>query len=65
MILNYSINSLADSLNSKNKVTILRGAGTLGKLAIIALNKIGIKVDYFWDMDPKKKGLKYDWSTYW
>jgi len=59
MLIDYSIDSLAEKLDSKNKVTILRGAGTLGKLAIIALNKIGIKVDYFWDTDPKKRGLKY------
>jgi len=59
MLIDYSIDNLAGKLDSKNKMTVLRGAGTLGKLAIIALNKIGIKVDYFWDTDPKKIGLKY------
>ena len=44
--------------NSKGKV-VIRGAGTLGKLAINALYSLDINVDYFWEEDPKKQGLKY------
>ena len=59
MTISYNIDNIVKILDSKNRITILRGAGTLGKLALIALNKLGIKVAYFWDTDLKKIGLKY------
>ena len=59
MFIDYKFNNLKQVLElSKGKV-VLRGAGVLGKLAINALHKLGIKVDYFWELDSRKIGLNY------
>jgi organic radical activating enzyme len=59
MFIDYNNNSLKEILTQNKGKVIIRGAGTLGKIAINALYKLNIKVDYFWEDDPKKQGLKY------
>ena len=59
MFIDYNNNNLKEFLTKNEGEVIIRGAGTLGKLAVNALHKLNIKVDYFWEDDPKKQGLKY------
>ena len=59
MFIEYNNNNLKEILAQNKGKVIIRGAGTLGKIAINALYKLNIKVDYFWEDDPKKQGLKY------
>tara|TARA_B100000768_G_C11275691_1_gene375826 strand:- start:523 stop:1833 length:1311 start_codon:yes stop_codon:yes gene_type:complete len=59
MFIEYNNNNLKEILTQNKGKVIIRGAGTLGKIAINALYKLNIKVDYFWEDDPKKQGLKY------
>ncbi len=59
MLKKYNLTNLKKVLNYNNNKVVLRGAGSLGKLAINALQKLDIKVDYFWDKNPRKQGLKY------
>tara|TARA_Y100000590_G_scaffold432803_1_gene549212 strand:- start:1359 stop:2666 length:1308 start_codon:yes stop_codon:yes gene_type:complete len=59
MFIEYSYSDLKNKLSSNKEKIILRGAGTLGKLALNALYNLNINVDYFWDDDPKKQGLEY------
>ena len=59
MFIKYNNSNLKKILIKNDGKVVIRGAGTLGKLAINALNNLNIKVDYFWEDDPKKQGLKY------
>ena len=59
MFIKYNNKNLKNLLDQNEGKVVIRGAGTLGKLAINALHKLNIKVDYFWEDDPKKQGLKY------
>ena len=59
MFIDYNNNNLKEFLTKNEGEVIIRGAGTLGKLAVNALHKLNIEVDYFWEDDPKKQGLKY------
>lgn len=59
MFIKYSYLNLKKTLLENQGKVVIRGAGTLGKLAINALHKLNINVDYFWEDDPKKQGLKY------
>ena len=59
MYIKYKNESLKEILNKSNGKIVIRGAGTLGKLVINALYSLDIKVDYFWEEDPRKQGLKY------
>ena len=59
MFIDYNNKNLKEFLTKNEGEVIIRGAGTLGKLAVNALHKLNIKVDYFWEDDPKKHGLKY------
>ena len=58
-LLNYNIGNLKETLEKRSSKIVLRGAGTLGKLVLNALNQLSIKVDCFWDDDKKKQGKKY------
>ena len=59
MFIKYNNNNLKEILTKNEGKVVIRGAGTLGKLAINAFNNLNIKVDYFWDDHPKKQGLRY------
>ena len=50
---------LIEKIKSEKLKIILFGAGTLGKMAIVALNKLDIIPDCFCDSDKKKQGTKY------
>jgi len=58
-LIDYKINNLKEILQKRSSKVVLRGAGTLGKLALNALYKLSIKVDCFWDDDKKKHGKTY------
>ena len=58
-LINYKIDNLKEILQKRSSKVVLRGAGTLGKLALNALYKLSIKVDCFWDDDKKKQGKTY------
>ena len=44
---NLNINHLVRTIKMSNAPVVLFGAGKYGKLALYALEKLGIKVNYF------------------
>jgi len=56
---NYNIYELKNSLNKSSTTVVLYGAGSLGKIALGAFKKIGVRVDFFCDYDINKHGKRY------
>ena len=50
---------MTDSIDNINQLNVLYGAGQIGKLALFALNKKNIKVDYFCDTHKSKKNKSF------
>ena len=47
-------------INKRKDNVVIFGAGTLGKLTLIALSEKGIKVDYLCDSDIRKQGKEVE-----
>ena len=56
---NSDIKNFKDHYTNDNSKIILYGAGQLGKLALFALNKKNINVDYFCDSDRLKQNKQF------
>ena len=50
---------MTDSIDNINQLNVLYGAGQIGKMALFALNKKNIKVDYFCDTHKSKKNKSF------
>lgn len=56
MIENYNIDNLLNKIKSENSPVVLFGAGVVGKMALFAFKKFGVRVHFFYDSDEKKQG---------
>lgn len=55
----YNVQDFVRTIKSDSSPVILYGAGTLGKLALYALNALDIQVNCFCDSDEQKQGKLY------
>lgn len=55
----YDVNDLVSTIKAKPSTVVLFGAGGLGKLALYALKKLDVQVNYFCDSNEHKDGHLY------
>jgi hypothetical protein len=56
---NYNVNELVASIQASSAPVVLFGASDYGELALYALRKRGVDVQYFCDSNEQKQGTRY------